>query len=485
MAQHPYRRKCLKTIAVIGWVSLLGPFLFSVAEGKTADRPDIIFIYTDQQSASMMSCAGNSWLQTPGMDSIAQNGIRFTRAYTTNPVCSPARVGIMTGRFPGSFTNDRGALVRDNPTSMKIPDISDEVRNTTIAAHLKRAGYELVYGGKEHLPKPLTPASQGFEDLTNDQRDQLAEVVANYIRREHDRPYFLWVNLINPHDICYMALRGLTFDKQSFPPGKRLSEAEKTLLKAMKLPDGVSATKFLAKRCPPLPPNFEPQQGEPKAIDALLKQRAFRIRTRQQYSERDWRLHRWAYCRLTEMVDQQVQTILDAVRESGRQAKTLVIFSSDHGDMDSVHRMEHKTALYEPAANVPFLAMYKGHIPAGRVDNTHLVSSGLDLLPTVCDYAGIQGKADPRGRSLRPLLEGREVPWRETLGVESEIGRMVVDQDGCKYIRYDFVPNLIEEQLLDLKADPGETRHFTNDPAYAAKLKGLRQDYDTRWFPGQ
>ena len=73
----------------------------STSNDKEAIRPNIIYIYTDQQHSKMMSCAGNSWLETPAMDYIAHNGIRFTRAYTTNPVCSPARISLMTGRFPG------------------------------------------------------------------------------------------------------------------------------------------------------------------------------------------------------------------------------------------------------------------------------------------------------------------------------------------------------------------------------------------------
>ena len=74
-----------------------------VAEKENIDRPNIIYIYTDQLSETMMSCAGNKYVNTPAMDYIANNGIRFTRAYTTNPVCSPARVSLMTGRFPGYF----------------------------------------------------------------------------------------------------------------------------------------------------------------------------------------------------------------------------------------------------------------------------------------------------------------------------------------------------------------------------------------------
>ena len=127
--------------------------------------------------------------------------------------------------------------------------------------------------------------------------------------------------------------------------------------------------------------------------------------------------------------------------------------------------------------------MWKGHIQAGKIDNRHLISNGLDLLPTICDFAGIEGVADPRGRSLRSLLEGNShiTEWRNTLGIESEIGRMVVDDEGFKYIRYDKVG--IEEQLLNLNEDPYETTHFTNDKAYSEVLSGLRESFEELWFP--
>ncbi len=150
--------------------------------------------------------------------------------------------------------------------------------------------------------------------------------------------------------------------------------------------------------------------------------------------------------------------------------------------MDSAHRMEHKTTLYEESANIPFMAMWKGQIPKGQIDNTHLVSNGLDLLPTVCDYAGIKAVADPRGKSLRPLFEGKEVTWRDSLGVESEIGRMVVDKNKYKYIKYDAEG--IEEQLLDLNKNPFETTHCTDNPSYALKLAELRNSFESEWFPG-
>jgi len=451
-------------------------------KAREVKKPNIIYIFTDQQHARMMSCSGNPYLNTPALDYIAENGVRFTRAYTTNPVCSPARVSMMTGRFPGYFNDDRGQQVRENRGSMHIPEISDEVRNSTLAAFLKQAGYELVFGGKEHLPAPLTPKTLGFTDLTDNERDTLVREAARYIREEHEKPYFMVVSLINPHDICYMAIRDFATTDLDNAIIRNGVEEISNLDRALQKPEGVTEEEFLEKYCPPLPPNIEPQEDEPEAVKWLINQRPFRKKAREQYSDEKWRMHRWAYCRLTEFVDRQIQVVLDAVRESGREHNTMILFSSDHGDNNAAHRMEHKTTLYQESANIPFLVMWKGHIPAGRVDSIHLVSSGLDFLPTVCDYARITARADPRGRSLRPLLENEKTDWRKTLGVESEIGRMVVSQDGFKYISYDAVG--IEEQLLNLHIDPYETTHFTDDPEYAGRLAELRNTFEKEWFPG-
>ncbi|MCP4311736.1 MAG: sulfatase-like hydrolase/transferase, partial [Bacteroidetes bacterium] len=322
----------------------------------------------------------------------------------------------------------------------------------------------------------------GYTDISDNEREILAEEAVKVIRAEHEKPYFMLVSLINPHDICYMAIREFAVSESDFWLIDRGKVEVSTLDWAMEIPGGVSREEFFKSYCPPLPPNFEPQEGEPEAVRSLINRRPFRKSAREAGTEEMWRHHRWAYCRLTELVDQRVQLILDAIKESGQEENTLIIFSSDHGDMDGSHRMEHKTTLYEESANIPFMAMWKGKIPAGRVDDKSLVSNGLDLLPTVCDYAGIEGVADPRGKSLRPLFENREVSWRETLGVESEIGRMVVDSEGYKYIRYDAEGE--EEQLLNLNKDPYETTHFTADPAYAEKLEYLRDEFDQLWFPG-
>jgi len=475
------RRTFIAVTVAVAAGALVGPARLQ-ARNTQSVHPNIIYIFTDQQSANMMSCADNKWLRTPAMDYIAENGIRFTRAYTSNPVCCPARISTMTGRFPSAISDGAGKPVRTNQGGMGVRQISDVVAQNTLGACMKRSGYDLIYGGKEHLPGPMNPARQWFTDISNNERQPLADAAANYIRKPHDRPYFMWLNFINPHDICYMAINGFPETEQEMDRMRGNKAALAALRRALALPEDAGEEEFFARHCPPLPPNYEPQKDEPRAIDKLLDTDApWRRKARDSASDRDWRRHRWAYCRLTEVVDRQVQTVLDAVKSSGQEEDTLIIFSSDHGDMDAAHRMEHKTALYEEAANIPFMAMWKGHISAGQVDTVHLVSNGLDLLPTVCDYAGVQGRSDPRGRSLRPLFEGRDVPWRHTLGVESQIGRMVVSDDGFKYIRYDF--DGVEEQLLDLNKDPYETTHFTDSPEHNGKLRDLRRAFEGEWFP--
>lgn len=111
-------------------------------------KPNIIYLYTDQQSASMMSCAGNDYLKTPAMDYLAENGTRFTRAYTTNPVCAPARVSLMSGQFPGLFSDFLGKQVRENDGAMNIAGIASGIQKTTLGSYMQQSGYDLYYGGK-------------------------------------------------------------------------------------------------------------------------------------------------------------------------------------------------------------------------------------------------------------------------------------------------------------------------------------------------
>jgi arylsulfatase A-like enzyme len=149
--------------------------------------------------------------------------------------------------------------------------------------------------------------------------------------------------------------------------------------------------------------------------------------------------------------------------------------------MGSAHKLEHKQVLYEESIHVPFLMSYKGVIPQGIVDGAHLVSNGLDLLPTLCDYAGIEAPKGLHGMSLRPLAEGKNVrKWRDFVVSESQSGRML-RTDHFKYCIYDSGEN--REQLTDLNNDPGEMSNLAKNKSYKDVLDTHRRLL-RRWVKG-
>jgi choline-sulfatase len=423
------------------------------------ERPNVVFVMTDQQSATMLGCAGNDHVETPNIDRLAATGTRFERAYCTNPVCLPSRTSLLTGRFPTELG------LRSNDYS-HLDGVPDRVVDGALGNCLRAAGYETAYAGRTHFPG-MTPEDLGFEYLTDDERDGAAAASAEFVRGDHEEPFFLFSSFINPHDICYMGIRDY---QQTVGEWEGGTAAERKLDEALALPDDVDREAFVTERCPPLPPNHEPQADEPGAVDALLDERPFRRHVREEWSTERWRHHRWAYARLTEVVDAQVGQIIDALEESGHRENTVVIFSSDHGDHDGAHRLEHKTLPYEEAARIPFLVSDPRTEAAGATDD-RLVSNGLDLLPTVCDYAGATPPDHCDGRSVRPPAEGRAVDWRDAVRVESQVGDAVVT-DRYKYVRYDRGDSA--EQLYDLATDPGETRNAAGDPEHADALADLR-----------
>jgi len=175
-------------------------------------------------------------------------------------------------------------------------------------------------------------------------------------------------------------------------------------------------------------------------------------------------------------VDGQIARLLDALRDSGLMDRTLVIFTSDHGDMDAAHRMEHKSTLYEEVCRIPLIIRPPGNAAAGRVDKARLVSNGLDLLPTICDYAGVEPPGGLMGRTLRPLLEGAPSgAWRRSLPVECAIGRAILTER-FKYAVYDLGAN--REQLMDILEDPAEMRNALDAHPDRRVLEDLRRLFE-------
>jgi arylsulfatase A-like enzyme len=156
-------------------------------------------------------------------------------------------------------------------------------------------------------------------------------------------------------------------------------------------------------------------------------------------------------------VDEHIGQILAALKRNGFEEKTLVVFTSDHGDMDACHRLASKGRFYEQSVRVPLLMRYKGRIIPGIVDQ-HLASSGLDILPTRCSYAGVDVPESLLGNSLRSIAEGKTVePWRQYVVIENHTGRMLRSKK-FKYCVYR--KGEARESLIDLQERSGGNAEF-------------------------
>lgn len=450
-----------------GMMTLKGMNVSMSASNEKDSRPNILYIVTDQQSWDMMSCAGNKYVNTPALDRMAANGVRFTNAYCPNPLCVPSRMSMVTGRMPSEMN-----MHENNSQDSVIPP---EFAETGLGHLMNAAGYDTAFAGKTHLGRHLNLDMVGFDNyLTKDEREECARVTADFIKQDRDKPFFLITNLINPHDICHMAIRAHPVREFDFIILKKCVTEQEMLDEALKLPEGVDEETFFKEYCPPVPPNYDPIEGEPQAMQDYLDKRPFMRWIRENWTDEDWRMHRWAYARLTERVDREIATIMEALEETGQWENTIVVFSSDHGDNDASYRTEHKSLPYDSSAKIPFIVSRKGMARSGETDE-RLVMNSLDFFATACDYAGIEKPATKPGMSVRPLVEGKETPWRDSLVVETELGRMIRN-DRYKYIVFECGA----EQLLDLQEDPWETKNVIGDPALAdvtADLKKKLYDY--------
>lgn len=407
------------------------------AHAAPTKRPNILIVTTDQQQVGAMSFVGNSLLKTPGMDSIAANGVCFMKSYCPYPLCSPSRSSLHTGRPPHEIRVDQNTV----PIDPAVP-ISGQV--------FRAAGYDTGYAGKWHMPQAYpSDGIAGYEVLNKTTRERklahdVDEATMNaaieFLRRERDKPFLLVASFINPHDICLLA-------------GEKSSLVE-DVWKKYEPPAGAEL--------PPLPPNFAVTAGAP---DTPAKRRGLDA-----WDETHWRRYRYAYCRMVEDVDRQVGQVMDALRQAGREDDTLVIFTSDHGEGMGSHQWTGKMMYYEEEAAVPLIVSWKGVTPAGRIDREHLVST-LDVLPTLCDYAGVQAPPSMRGESLRGTIENPKLPGHEFVAAEmcqgGAAGRARSFMIRTPKFKYMIFPGAAEaaptELLFNLDSDPGEMTNIASE----------------------
>ena len=443
------RREFLKAGAA-GLTGLMLSSRMAPAVAAANRPPNLLFIQSDQLGIRALSAHGNPFVHTPNMDRLAKRGVSFRLSYSANPVCCPARSVWYTGRA----SSETGVVLNEWPIKEDMPDLGQ---------WFSARGYEPVYAGKWHVPgrdfnksfRVLTPGL-GIGEHGDASVSRAAE--GFFSNSKGDKPFFLSLGFLQPHDCCYFAWELRQDPGKLFYP--ELADKPFDKLKAAST----------VERLPPLPGNFHFNMQEPEKVRVPWREsKAWEFL--RSWSEQHWRYYIWGYYRHVEMVDAEIGRVLDALEDSGLAENTMVVFTADHGDGMGCHRTVQKGFLYEEAAAVPFIASWPGHIAEGAQDTTHLVS-GMDFAPTLCDYAGIEAPPKARGRSLRPLLEQKPTEWREFLVSESGVtGRMVRTAD-YKLITYQNDPIV---QLFDMTNDPWETKNLAGEARCAGVMKDLKK----------
>ncbi|MCY4402499.1 MAG: sulfatase-like hydrolase/transferase [Candidatus Poribacteria bacterium] len=433
-------------------------------------RPNILFINTDQHSWDAISAYGNPYLHTPNIDLLHQNGISFSKSYCTDPVCAAARSSWATGLY----TSETGVPFNGGQLHTEITDIGQVLRSGEykvfhcgkwhVPGRDVRESFDVLYYGKDHI------GAGGAAYYDSASTHAVIDFLTSY---DESEPFYLQIGYIDPHDVC-----------------EYLHNHEEK-----RMPNPIEQGILSEDELPPLPENFNYDERETvlhrvcrRVDDALIHSRI--LKAVQDWDDLHWRYFRWNYYRFIEKVDAEIGRILSVLQQTYLCDNTLVIFSADHGEACGSHQMFQKFALYEESVRVPFIVSCLGDgitVEKDQFDDTHFVS-GVDLLPTVCDYARVDIPEGCQGRSLRPLAEGADISWREFAFIESNYWGRAIVTDEYKFIT-EYIPKVTEDfippgpdneqlgliQLFDRQNVPGETVNLAYEPRYQDVIKENRK----------
>jgi choline-sulfatase len=458
-------------------------------------RPNILVIMSDEHAPMYSHAYGHARIETPHMDALAARGTLFRDAYCPSPLCVPSRAAFVAGKHVhriGAY--DNGA-----------PFPSETV---TFPHLLRAAGYEVVLDGKMHFVGPDT--LHGFErQLTRD------------AHRQPDAPTITGREWSDPHPAGGARPRERI---ESAGPGRaahldfddEVEEAALEWLRARGAPGGRGGRRdgpwclvagFLAPHFPLIVPEpyfnrYYPDNVDLPAFppDHLAGQHPAHERVRRtfnlyDYSEEQIRVARAAYYGLVTYMDDKIGRLVGALRETGQLEDTLVVYTSDHGELAGDHGLWWKNSFYEQASRVPLILSWPGapqRVPAGARFGGAV--SLLDLTRTLIDVAGAPdpGALDLDGDSLLPPLgalaggdaDGAAALWKDEVIVEyyghaTNRPQRMLRAGRWKYAYYHGEP----AELYDLVADPQEFRNLAGGPEVAAIESALRRRLLADWDP--
>jgi arylsulfatase A len=414
--------------------------LLRQAQAAVPVKPNVIFIMADDQGSVDAACYGAKDLVTPGMDSLAARGVRFTQFYSAAPVCSPSRAGFLTGRYPwlagmpnnGAAPPDESADQLDTLTGPGLP-----ASERTIADMFRAGGYATAHLGKWHLGSGAghKPLDHGFDYSFG----FMGGCIDNYTH------FFYWAGP-NRHDL-WENNRRVRLPGQYFPD-LMVEKAEAFISQHRADPFFM----YFAINMP-----HYPYQGDPRWLAHY----------------RDLPAPRRLYAAFVSTLDERIQRLLKFLDDTGLRDRTIIVYQSDNGH--SVEERAHygggssgpyrgaKFSLFEGGIRLPAIISWPGHVPEGQVRTQ--MAHGCDWLPTLAELCGVAlPKTELSGRSLVPVLQSAQAPtphaelqWR--LG-----NQWAVHQGPWKLLHDPYDPtdkrklDLYDGHwfLVNLDQDPGE-----------------------------
>ena len=450
--------------------------------GIAQEKPNFLIIQCDHLTQRVVGAYGETKGCTPAIDQVASQGVIFANAYVGCPLSQPSRAALWSGMMPHQ-TN-----VRSNSDEHINPRLSENTQ--TLGSLFSESGYDAVHFGKTHDMGSLRgfkhkdPVPRPFIDpefpVNNDSFLDVGtcEDAVTYLSNPPKEPFICITDFQNPHNIC-----GYVGENK-----------------------GEHTDKPITGSLPELPANFEVEDWNnvPTPVQYICCSHR-RMTQAAHWSEENYRHYIAAFQHYTKMVSKQIDSVLKALYSTPAGKNTIVVIMADHGDGMASHRMVTKQiSFYEEVTNVPFIFAGPGIKHRKKPIDGILTQPTIDLLPTLCELAGIKIPDDKLGISLAPTLKGEKQPrkhpyavseWHSEYEVIVTPGRMI---RGPRY-KYTHYLECGDEELYDLRKDPGERNNLARNPQYTKILvehremlddyikrtkddyRSLKADADKRW----
>ena len=445
-------------------------------KGQAKDY-NVLLIISDQHNRRVAGCYGHPLVHTPNIDRLGREGTRFDSAYCQSPLCGPSRSSIMTGTHCHTcrgLTHTQDAPIRDMPT---------------LGSVFRDAGYVTASIGKVHIRGEDARRDLGFDHrelryYTYEYRDYVEAVGAENVDRYNAYRQGAGVprrDVYNPANKPIDMDEPLMYDALVVERCIRFMEeytSERFFLWAgleKPHPEWYAPAEYHSLYHPDravLPETL--REGPPEIPKATVE----KLRVAARYTDDQVRGCIAAYCANVTYLDAKVGAILAALERLDLAERTIVIYTTDHGELLFEHGMLQKHCFYEPAVAVPLILANRGLFPAGAA-REHIVGL-IDLFPTLCDLTGVDRPAGLEGQSILDVVEGRADPaGRQTFAEFYSWGAAarMIRTPRWKYVHTrNDVP-----QLYDVKNDPLERANLAGDPSHGDLCRRLRQRVLAGW----